>query len=1474
MSNSNTEFLTDITMTSPRHKFKRVGLLRAGFQYQDLIAIETLIDFYRHPDRYQWVQIEAEDQSFRSIEDVVACRPDGLYELTQVKFTADPDLEANRLSWHWLTTKTSLGKSLLQKWALTTLHHIQNNTLASARLKTDRIPDETFLASLDNRKVQYASLPERERTLVEEQLGSSSVAKLFFEHFEFHHSLERLDDLEEKLWSRVSSDTDTGGWHTFRFRVQHWSTRSQSPEPDGKIRHFHLRDAFSIERSRPLPQNFAIPKNYIVPDDAFHKSFISEISCSDGVSVLWGSPGRGKSTYLSHCVDSLDHNQVVCIRHHYFLSLSDRSEGRFHYHAIRQSFEHQILEALPGVDVRHVGLGELIEVAASQLNSKNRRLVVVIDGLDHVWREHQDQEDMRALFAALLPVPKNVRLVVGTQKIASQFLPSSLLSALPMENWTELPLMSRDAVFQWLLFQHKSGRLNLKLDDGQDRSEVLHNVADVFFTLSHGLPLHLIYSFENMALSGKPVTANEVSSLPECPDGDIRNYYTLLWEHLKPKAKAMLHVLAGLQFGPPPFAMLDCFGRSGETLEALSELDHLLDRQALEVTPFHGSLFAFLRERDAHSATFTAHAPDVLAWLESSAPEYWRWAWLWITRAQLGDPDDLLHAPTRPWAIDSLAKGYPVEQIIIILNQAEVAAFEAFDLVRFHALRSLSTRVRNGPEYQTHEWSLFLEVAVSLSPDPHVSALLQHSLHQLPSEHIPFVVRNSSSSLRSQTFFAAIAELNHRMSNGNGSYPEQIDETQQAAFTVVAVAAYGGADQREHVESFVKNTDDPESLISRYCRESILSGHFTNILSLSGNLTGPHVDSDVLAALCFEGLRPEPRHTSETHASPAIVCLSLLQRGSANEVSIELDFADLFVEREYYEPGLAYELADKLYTLFFSTLSFTLSGRPATGNPTIPVGAEASWLALAIRKLEKIAVAAGQQWKTVGNWISLATLYKDFDLSPDTPEPFGQSWQFAGVRRALRTIAVDVCTIAVGLQPNNLITESDVRNVVTSPYWSDEVWLDAFTSRRLILHEPTAAQIVVQRIARTLDHSITDFCDRSNIRIKLAMFAYSYQLVDDARKQLTRALDCLLGYGFRKDPYANEILESLDLLAKSGDPHALPTLLDLAGAFEHICDYTDGDETDYFRKSYHALIAQYFPNRVPPCYASLVRNEEWGYAESLLRAVADANWVDSPPGKALLETFICPSEVRALENSRVQVTNEALRITRMRTGRNRSLVEQDRREEEEREKENATHFDTDAPSPREPDPSAYPLARLVDFFKAVSEVRGYKRGPPLIAQWFAHREDVGQAEEVLDALDCLAPGSTQVWHFGAVLDTAFDLALRTRGRSHAFGWLVRAQTEGAGWSRWMSTETEARSRLRHAATLYRERWIEFIRSTARPDFRGDAGRNGLVIGLSRLVFFLLEVGEDELARRYTLEMVRVFKEELSEQPIRMPGWAQ
>ena len=862
-----------------------------------------------------------------------------------------------------------------------------------------------------------------------------------------------------------------------------------------------------------------------------------------------------------------------------FLSLSDKSEGRFHYHAIRQSFEHQLRIAIPDLDGRKSSLSELLESAARRLKFEDKQLLVVVDGLDHVWRDHGSREEMETLFQAILPVPDNMCLVVGTQKIASELLPARLLSELPVEEWTELPLMTYDAVHRWLLFYHDAGRVEFEIPSRMDRESVLRDVARAFHTISHGLPLHLIYSFESMMLAGKPVSADDVSGLPECPDGDIRGYYTLVWERLRPKAKTILHVLAGLQFGPPPFAMHDCFGHGSDTLDAVAELGHLLSRRELEVNAFHGSLFAFLRDQDRHAETFTAHAPDVLAWLEKDAPDYWRWAWLWITKAQLGDPHDLLHGPNREWAIQSLATGYPMEQLITILDQAEVAAFDALDLPRFHALRSLSVRVRNGPEFQTHEWPLFQAVAVSLSSDPHVAALLGHDLHRLPTELIPLAVRSAHPSIRGPTVAAAISELNRRITNKDNYFPERMDNDLQAAHAIVAVAAHGEHDNRSRVLAFSKlaeDTEDTDSLLSAYAKESIHSGNLENVLQVAEHWSGPLFDRDVLGALCLEGLPANSWRVCDRLSHPAIRCLYLLTGGVGIESDVNLDVSGLFADREYHRPELTHQLGDALHNLFFSQVATILSGSPPAKNPTIPTNSETAWLSRAIRKLECIAAKIGQEWKSSGIWPTMADLYGSFDLHPDPSEPYNRNWQLAGCRLGLRDIAVDVCTIAIALQPNRLITENDAQSVSNSPYWVDEAWLDIFTSRRLGLHESAAVQAIVQRMSSALDNTITEFNDRANIRIKLALFAYDHQLFNIARTELEHAIGCLLGYGYRKDPYAIEVLESLDLLAQAGDQKAKVALLGLAGTFEAICDYTDGDETDYFRKTYHAMIAQYF----------------------------------------------------------------------------------------------------------------------------------------------------------------------------------------------------------------------------------------------------------------------------------------------------------
>ena len=1461
-----------------RHDFKTTGLLRAGFQYQDLVAIEILTKFYIQRDLYAWVQLEAEDGAFRSIEDVVACTPDGRYELTQVKFTADPDNPANSLSWSWLTENGGTRKSLLQKWAKTTLRHKADGTLALAVLKTNRVPDEAFANCLEGTKVDYSLLSTEDKAIVEEQIGSPEAAESFFTSFEFVHSQPRLDDFKEQLWSRIASDTDRGGWHLFLAQVQRWSTRRGQPAPDGKIKFIHLRQAFAVERPKPLPQDFRVPPAYSVPDENFDQAFVEEITSSDGLTVLWGSPGCGKSTYLSHFVKHIDRKTAVSIRHHYFLSLEDRSDSRFHYYAIAQSLKHQLELAIPDLSGSRKGLGELLETAAHRLQSEGRRLIVIVDGLDHIWRDHRDHEDMEALFDSLLPLPTNVRLVVGTQKIASEHLPTKLLNALPTEGWTELPLMSQGAVRRWLYAQDKAGRLNLEVVGHQTHGQVFNAVARAFHDISHGLPLHLIYSFEAVVRTGKALTAEEVAALPDCPSGDIRDYYRSFWERVGAKARTILHVLAGLKFGPPPFAMHECFGRSDESLKACAEINHLLDYREAEVRPFHGSLFAFVRDLPEHQATFSAHAPDVLTWLESGAPEYWRWAWLWITKAQLGDPSDLLAMPNREWAISSVVAGFPIEQLITILDHAEVAAFKKFDLPRLLSLRLLKTRASNGPEFQTDKWPLFPEVAISLSDDPHLRTLLRTENSRATAGMLPFIVRSADESIRAELAKTAIEELNQRITNPSSRMTESSDHQSELAHAIVAVVANTKIEHTRRLVAFAKRAADADALIATYARASILVSNFDNVFAVGRMWSGPQLDRDVLAALCLEGLAPSAKPQLKALTHPAIRCLALLKCDAAKRSRTKKDISHLFVGGDDPDAIFVEDTREVVYEAFFAALAAGLSRGKVQGWSKIPADAQTTWLSDAVRALERLARGIAEGWKASRQWPRLRDIYGVFELKRPTTRSYNTERRFGAVRLALRDIAVDLCTIAKGLDPNALIDVNDIESASTSQYWLDEIWLEAFSERRLPLHMPEASKKFVERFGHLLDTKITEFNERATTAAKLAMFASDYSLVPLAQKELKRAVGCLLGYGWRKDPFALEVLESLDLLAKNSDSDARKALLNLAGEFEAITDYTDGSETHYARKKYYATIAAHFPERAPACYAHLTRNDEWHYAEALATAFAETNHAESRVGRALLETYIVPSELHALEGTAAAVrphTKGALAAVRRKTGRAiEAMSEQGELPNKENSKSTSDNSESRKAKVSVPEPDEFPPGQLQGYLKELRKVRSYDEERKLVAKWLRYWQAAGRVEEALADLETAISEDRHNLAFDTSLDVAFEIALKTQGRSRAWPWLIRAHVARSGWNQWFSSAEESQARMRVVVHHYREKWQEFISKTAKPKFATGPESGWITIGLSRLVYFLVEVGEVDLARAYVLEMAHSFKEELKEQPIESPEWSR
>ena len=939
--------------------YKSSGLLRAGYHYQDLVAIQVLVEFYRYRDRFHWVQVEAPDGAYSGIDDIVALRSDGQFDLTQVKFTGDPASEENRLDLDWLLKRKPKGTSLLKKWSARTLQHLGNGTLGAACLKTNRRPDDEFAAWLDGSKVDFAKVTRESRAKIVAEVGSEEDAELFFKNFDFRHSQSQPADLEDQLWTELSSDTDRPGFVLFREQVSVWATEKNQPAPDGCIRHIHLRQALSLARPRPLPQDFRIPQAYQVPDADFDTSLLQEAQDQSGVTVLWGPPGRGKSTYLSHCIARIPKTKALCVRHHYSIGPEASSLDRFHYQAIYRSIEDQIRRAIPDLSGPSDSLRSLLKSAAERLTVEKRRLIVIVDGLDHVWREGRSHDQLEQLFGEILPLPQNAHLVVGTQKIADQYLPSRLLAELPQDDWTELPPMSSAAVTQWVIAQDKGGRLNVGELPRQSRSRTVRAIGEAFFQISGGLPLHLIYSFESLARCGGPVTAAEVAALPACPDGDIRVYYRSLWQAVSPDVRAVLHVLAGLAFGPPPFAKSKCFGQLGSE-DAFAQIGHLLEFREFDIRPFHSSVYAFVRDQAVHSAKFKEHAPAVSHWLEAEAPPYWRWAWLWITKAQLGDASDLIEQPDRAWATRALVAGYKIEQVIAILDEAERAALDRFDLPRLIVLRSLKTRALNGPEFQTHEWALFPQVAIATTSDPDARALLRSDLARMQTAELPFVVRSAPDSLVVRVADTAIKELNHRLTHKPEDEISGMDRVDIIVRAILDTVACLDETNIPRIVKFVGKSRDADALLSRYATTSLIAKRPENVLALAKKHSGRQFARPLFFALCLEGLRPGARIKGKNLSHSEIRALELVLGGTPAQSKADRDLAFAFKD-DAGGPGFAADFRGMLRGVFLETLCDGLQGKFKPVSQ-MPPQAESTWFGQAIRKLELVATDMAVGW--------------------------------------------------------------------------------------------------------------------------------------------------------------------------------------------------------------------------------------------------------------------------------------------------------------------------------------------------------------------------------------------------------------------------------------------------------------------------------------------------------------------------------
>jgi hypothetical protein len=1023
--------------------------------------------------------------------------------------------------------------------------------------------------------------------------------------------------------------------------------------------------------------------------------------------------------------------------------------------------------------------------------------------------------------------------------------------------------MDERALRGWVEGHDKAKRLRLPdyARRKHQRKETLDEVSQAFFDISHGHPLHLIYSFETLVRRGTIVTADEIKVLPRCPAGDIRRYYKNLWGRLKPQGKQVLHLVAGADFRWPADGLRRCGG-------SLDEVDHLLEHRRTGVAPFHGSILAYAREQPDHESTYRSLLPKVIRWLERDAPPFWRWGWLWIAKARNGKPADLLTKPNREWVIDSLAVGWPDTQIIAILRQAEIEAFSNGDYRRCIELRSLKVRMQNGPEFQMHRYPEFIEAALRSSGNEQQILNMADEIGTLPDAQLIALLRSLPDALSGEISDECEAELRRRVNLWiilrhfrSGDFRSLL----RYAFEALSKAGpFNVKRTLSFIDSFGESDPIYHSLLTHLTRGARLDAliELYELLKASKRIEWRGWTEDSLVrAFSLAGADLRTRiELRPASASPLRACYLTFQGEPCPLLNFKIDPG--LLQRERYEYGPNAALEEFFHGAFFAALA---TSKAATGEFSFVLPgvdeAQLGWARSAVKALRDLArdMAEGT---VAANFSSVFQRAENVTAVVGRRTTEADSAQYWSFKSALRNIAVDLHLIA---NPGEHVSAADFTAARTTRHWQDDAWLGDNLESRFVIVEKAGAQALIDSVSDKANRSITVFNERAERWIELALFALLYDL-PEASVFVRRAANCLVGYGYHKDVYIYEVLGSIEMMRTAGSSKVSRFLKQIAPIVDNIMEMTDGDEVRGARSQLIQLISEISPDKLPDCYEHHIRADEFSLAEDALAAHCKKLTFDNEVERALARTFLERRDILLLSEQNAAGVS----------GAGEAFIGQQRfiggtpasREFDRHGHSNGPSSKGKPPDIRKFKPSQF--AKLVDRADKLNfgVVDGVLRR--WLEYWKAHR----QGREALKAIESFFKDAERTYPADGILDDAFLTSLAIQGKREAYQWLVRAHVVRHGWRNYWTSEEEVVRRLEWAAKHYMSRWRDFIRDTSKPEPFWEKRDYGFSIGLEYLVRFLILVDQKGLAEQYTDTLVGILVEEVSDQPLPEIPWLQ
>lgn len=1450
-------------------QIKSTAILFGGYLYQNLVGLEFLCNWLENPALYDWVKFEADDDGIpKGLDDIVARRKDGTLVLLQVKFTVDAYQSANALSWSWVLAHKPKGRSFVQKWA-DAFFSAGAEYVSDAALVTNRIPDREFAACLDpNGRIDVATIPKEIREQLLEQLGGEERATEFFGAFDIRHSQQGYVSLESTLRDRfIPRFTDSHGWLNLYREAIDWATRRYFPPPAGEIRLDIVRGILNSRRPEPLTQSFEIPDGYIPPDDEFTQSFIDRIlSGSENVVVLWGSPGQGKSTFLSHVCSELDRQSILYVRHHYFLNLAEMKDRLSLFqvaNSLMAQMESRQIEHVRGLRDSPEKLREWIVECARGASEEGNRFLVVIDGLDHVWRENErNRTPLDSLFQYLFPVPENVTLVIGTQKVSDEQLPYHFDRFVPDNCWVELPRMSLRSIKKWLQVQLDSETFDIPESNSGSSYEPLTDLARAFERLSGGHPLVLVYSFRTLAREERLLSADVVDGYSNRSNGDVNDYYLAMWKHLSFDAKDALHLIADAGFIWPLLGIELCLGVNAADLRR--EIGNLLFESEAGCIAFHGSILVFVRETKEHNDRVSSLLNKVIHWLTTLAPPYYRWGWLWIYQARLGSPENILTLTTREWVVSSLAKAYPDSQISAILSMAERIAFDSADYSTAVRIRWLKIRLQNGKEFQVRDYDRLYRCALRITDEGFraievCSSLNTATIRELNLLGMLYVeAGNRAGAVECQEL------IRRRINDRIKARAYDNGFLENASKQYLELAAATGEYKPERIIKSILGFRGIATDLFQYFLDNLSKKmelrplmEFVNVPLQLRMRKDLELTAIRIAGACHARIHEWPQF-ARFHKHPISVCWRFLYGEKAD--------AKLYfnVQEPALEVNGRMELSDDLterylHGLFFYSLARVLE---IDGAPVIdikPNYCNRTWLESIAMHMINAANRVGAIFAR-GETPSFDLVYRLFShVTP--PNKYDEHREYVIFRRALLAIAQDLFLLSAARGNLSEVPPAELNRVIKSQHFSFSEWSELYVHKELHILTKESVESLLQSELQNASSAVSLFNERTEQYLGLCELALHQDAFSIATEALGKALNCVMGYGWRKEGSFAHVLDVIEAMEPVDVTFALNALRRIAPIMSRIGDMT---EDDGVRESDLApILLRLMPSSYVRFYEHLLVSSEWYLAELTFTALMKEISFEQPISELLacaLWESRAVAELKKRADNGYEKAGDVVENSATQLGKSvGQLLNEEAGSSSNQERDGDI------------DPNMYGPSEFHQLLSEMKDKNIFTAAHDIARKWFVHWVDAGRGADVLQSIGTILTLARFPWEVAGLLDDVFELSMRLEGKKAAYKWLVAAQIQNHGWDAHYS-EKQALKRFAVVASHYSDRWKEFIKDTAKSPY--EYKMDALLIPHHRLVQFLIAVGQVETGRRVAEAMITSVIDDFIDQPLPVPKWLE